>query len=281
MHHATNLKKHLKAAHGDVYKQVQEIDSEIIPNPGKRKANEKPAEDKQPKQSLLTDFVTARSTTVKSIPINMDAQTFERACVSMVTTGGCPFRLMSDPGFRVITDPIKKALNIKMDRLTIKEKVMAVYDEEAASLKNLLKNKLIYLKLDLATRIDRSFLGVNVQFEHEGNMKLFTLQVLDIGSRSTDAATLTEIVREILNKFQIENTNILSITTDNGSNVVKIAELLSTNQEPPSDSDDESIGQVEVNLDQDSDIESDDGTDIEHEIEVLKNVYFKNACHDW
>lgn len=114
---------------------------------------------------------------------------------------------------------------------------------------------MIHLKVDGVTRFHRGFFGTNIQFVENGRIQLRTLGVVELKLSHT-AKYLQQVILDTLKIFEIEITNIYSFTTDNGSNMIKLAELLIMSQQSSlsTDSDvDESV------------IDNNDGDNEEHE----------------
>lgn len=223
------MKKHLLSCHPVVHEKVQAADAEIIPTASKRRAELEPAQNTKRQVSIVEAFGLPK-TMQKTITITMDAKTFERACVKMVTVDGCPFRLMDGAGFRDISNPITAALGMKMDRKSVVQKIMEIHETAVKSTKVLLNQKLIFIKLDIATRMERTFLGINAQFEHNCAVKVVTLKILELNESVLSAELLRDKLESVLAEFQIPAWRVVSITTDNGSNVLKIAHLMKTQQ---------------------------------------------------
>ncbi|CAG7730878.1 unnamed protein product [Allacma fusca] len=119
-----------------------------------------------------------------------------------------------------LTNPIFEALDLTINRRTIK----ALVDEEAQNqkhiLKSILKNKLLSLKLDIASRHYRSFLAINVQYCHKDKLCVSTLAVKELHDRHT-SDNIIQTLSKVLEDFEIRKGQIYSATTDNGSNFVK------------------------------------------------------------
>ena len=86
--------------------------------------------------------------------------------------------------------------------------------------------KLLCLKYDLATRLGRHFIALNVQYCNDQKQVCKTLAVREVKSVAI-GNELSRIILDILNDFDIELSQIYSITTDNGSNVLATSNLIS------------------------------------------------------
>ena len=95
-------------------------------------------------------------------------------------------------------------------------------NQAKAELVTLLKNKLICIKFDCATRLKTNYLGVNVRFpDKDGIGVTKTIAVLDTHAQHT-AASLKRYLLSILQQYEIKPTQILCAVTDNASNMVKL-----------------------------------------------------------
>lgn len=92
-----------------------------------------------------------------------------------------------------------------------------------------LNGKLLSLKIDAATCIDRSFLGITVQYVDGTEVVLNTLAVKEVYNRHT-AVNIKEILKNVLLTYGISINQIYSITTDNGSNMIKLVKLVGNDQ---------------------------------------------------
>ncbi|XP_043464663.1 zinc finger BED domain-containing protein 4-like [Leptopilina heterotoma] len=107
------------------------------------------------------------------------------------------------------------------------------------------KIPLISMKVDIASRHNRSFFGLNIQFVKDGALHLRTLAVRELFSSHT-SENLKIVVNEILSNYNIFNDRIYTFTSDNGRNMVKLGELLQETQ-VEEDSVDEAVNN-EVNF---------------------------------
>ena len=98
------------------------------------------------------------------LKVNLDANSVMNACIELVTVNGRPFGLMDDSGFRKIIGTIENAIgkDFRVSAEIIRSKVPDV----AASVRDKIKmeaaNRFISLKIDCATRSERSVIGINM-----------------------------------------------------------------------------------------------------------------------
>jgi hypothetical protein len=90
------------------------------------------------------------------------------------------------------------------------------------NIKTELKNKLISLKADCCTRLGRSVIGINVQFISDAKIVVRTLAIRRIFVRHTN---LKDLIENVLKEYHLSFLNIITVTTDNGSNFLKAISL--------------------------------------------------------
>lgn len=159
-------------------------------------------------------------------------------CIELVSINGRPLSLIEDSGFRRIIDPIlaglKSDLAISCDSVRRNVKLRAL--EVRNSITKELNGKFLSLKVDAASRLNRSLLGINVQYIKDGTIILRTLAVKDLLVRHT-AENLKLSILETLRDYAIDLKQIVCVTTDNAANMLKTVSLMSSaNQNGSSDS---------------------------------------------
>lgn len=85
------------------------------------------------------------------------------------------------------------------------------------------------LKIDSASRLDRSVLGINVQFIENNKIQIKTLAMTEVKIRHT-SANISQIVIDVLTLYNLNINQVYTITTDNGANMLKAAILLGEDQ---------------------------------------------------
>lgn len=156
-----------------------------------------------------------------------------------------------------------KEINIKSTKLKITELAYNIKQKIISEI----RNKLISLKLDSATCMERRFLGINIQYIMNSKIIVRNLAVIEVYESQT-GDYLKDCLLDVLIEFNILKEQIYSVTTDNGSNMIKITKLLggsyyTENHDKDSDSDDleESSGE-EDNIEQMTDLAAHVATNI-------------------
>lgn len=105
------------------------------------------------------------------------------------------------------------------------------------------KNSMVSVKVDGVSRLDRAFLGFNIQYVKNGELILRTLALQELscnhtGKRKTEygmfliiqfiGLNIKSVILDVLSTFQIHYDQIYIITTDNGSNLLKAIKIISS-----------------------------------------------------
>ena len=135
-------------------------------------------------------------------------------------------RKIFDPLYQGVTKKNKACINGEIARKLVIDRAQ----EYRNYIKNSIKNKLISIQLDCCTRLSRSFLGVNLSFlgtniNDENETYIITLGVIEVTKQHTAVNLKKEIVK-LLKTFGVDLKQILTITTDNGLNVLKSTKLI-------------------------------------------------------
>lgn len=257
------MEKHVKARHKEEWAIYQEQ---------KRKINEIPTSTgalKRKHQSTITDY---HPVIAKTRNVYLSYKQIEDACVALVTRDGRPFSAVEDDGFKMILQPLLTSLDTsdRSKKVMNRRKIRNIVIERAKTLRGKIAEKvsgnLISLKVDCATRHNKSFMGVNIQFRKNQNLSLYTLGILEMDV-SHSARNLKQKISEILEIFDIKFEGLYSITTDNAANFLASVKLINSSlpstNEPNTLSDGEndqeaSISDIPSSTAQNSEIEDDE-----------------------
>lgn len=161
---------------------------------------------------------------VKEIIVHDSLHNFEKKIIDILKTGAS-FRFFEVSGFKDLIRDHCDVLKIKLSRYSITKILEKHY---SASVKNIIKeveNKIINIKLDGVSIHNRYFLGVNIQYYFEKQIKIMNIGLEEIMGPTTSEVLLTHL-RRILSTYNIKLEQIFSIVTDNGANYLKIGRLL-------------------------------------------------------
>jgi len=114
---------------------------------------------------------------VQNLHVKLNADALVEACVELVSVNGRPLSLLEDTGFRKILDPILTAINkgstealrpIAINRKSIIAHIQRRAELLRKEIREEVAGRLVSLKTDTVTRMDRHLLGVNIQFIQDG-----------------------------------------------------------------------------------------------------------------
>lgn len=167
---------------------------------------------------------------VLELRVRVDVEQILNACVDLVTINALPLRLVDFPAFRTILDPYRIALERKGIRMNIdRHKITRIIEHRAVQLKHEItaevKNKLICLMVDIASRFNRSILGINVAFIKDSVVIHRTIGMHALHMAHT-ANHICQIIIQNLKDYGLDLDNVFAITTDNGQNMIKAISLL-------------------------------------------------------
>lgn len=256
--HSANLGRHIQRKHPELH---NEIKNKLIIS----KSNH-----------VINDIVESRDKPLDKytniIRIKMTQKDFIDSCVKLVTVDGRPFSIFDDSGMREIINPIMSALKTPINS----HNIVNFIDNKALNIRDNIKteisNKMISVKVDSAYRLGRSILGINIQYIFEGTIKLRTLDMYETTSSQT-GVYLKNIIIDVLKSYDIELEQVYSITSDNGKNMVKAAELLKSEYEYSNGEDDYEENQTFSQFDFEKDT-------VETLVEMHPNIiHFRCVAH--
>ena len=152
------------------------------------------------------------------VTITISKEDFKKGMNMMILQIGVPFNLFSSERIKILTGDLAKHFGLKVNRDSARSQIMPLAQQKRGELKTNLQGK---LKVDGASRLNRSFLGVNVQFFMDSEITLKNLAAVDNHTRHK-AKEIQESLEGVLKSYGIRKENVLGITTDNGSNMVKM-----------------------------------------------------------
>ena len=159
------------------------------------------------------------------------------ACVRLITIHGRPFSFIDDDAFQDIINAIlsqKGTINSHKLRDAIAEEAIDV----KRKIKEEIKGKLISLKVDGATCLGRSFLGINIQFMKDGKIHIRTLGVVEFSERHS-AEYLKNVITHTCSTYGITTKQIYTVTVDNAANMLKTVKILNEEDDVCDNLDDE------------------------------------------
>lgn len=150
-------------------------------------------------------------------------------CVNLITIHGRPFNFINDVAFQNIIQMIPSTSTHKISSTEVRNAVIMKVKLVREQLNKKLKGRLLSLKIHAATCMDRSFVEINFQYINGPKIFLNTLVVKEVYGRHT-AINIKDLLHNVLLDYGISVTQIYSITTNNGANMIKLVKLIGNDQ---------------------------------------------------
>ncbi|XP_062703027.1 uncharacterized protein LOC115256375 [Aedes albopictus] len=147
--------------------------------------------------------------------IAIDRRLLLESLTKLVCYHNLPLSCVEWEGLKQLMDPIASALDVTLNRGKNKMIIHAIANRVRAALGKEMKNILLSLKVDSASRFHRHILGINVQYVLDGKIVIRTLGMVEIKERQT-AAFLKEKILDVIQSYGMSIEQIFSVTVDNG-----------------------------------------------------------------
>lgn len=158
---------------------------------------------------------------------------FIQHCTELVTVNSEPFALLSKSGFLKLNR--KKLQQLKDAKLNsgltvpkytaVKDHISYLSTEIVNEIKMEVDGKFVSLMVDGATKNRRSILGIYVQFMVDSAIVIRSIGMVHLTARHT-GEYLASVILDRLKLFGIRTSQLIAITTDNGSNMKTMVEHL-------------------------------------------------------
>lgn len=239
--HAKPLIDHLKRKHLEEYNMA--IDEAQEKQAKKRKLEE---------SGHITNFFStvgessssSKTPKLHNVEINVSKEDIQDLAVEAVTVNGLPLSVFEKSGISKMIAPIICKLGISLNRKAVRSLTMKAAQEKMIDLRAEFSQRMVCVKTDLCTRRGRHFIGVNFQAVVNGNLRVITATVKEMTERAT-GREIHAMLLSSLQKLGIEEQQIYTLTTDNGSNVVKAAKIMRENTKQTPEDTEESYGSDE------------------------------------
>lgn len=185
--------------------------------------------------SIDTDLNKMMEIRVKVNPVEI-----WNACIDLVTVNALPLSFVEFPAFKTILQPYiislrRQGVELVITRKNIKQKI----EERAQSIKNIIssevKNKMCSVMIDIASRYNRSILGVSISYFFNRKVRIRTIAMHVLKSAHT-AEQIKDMIIKNLREYNIRLEQVLAVTSDNGKNMLKSIALINEAFEQPTDS---------------------------------------------
>lgn len=164
------------------------------------------------------------------IQVKIDPEKVWDAVVELTCINSLPLCFVEYPAFKAIIDPYDAALKAQGYTLAINNKNLKLRINGMASyiknkIRDQVKNKLVGLMADIASRHNKSLLGISISYMSEGEICVRTI-AMHLLKYSHTAAYIHKIIEQTLSDYGIQLNQVISVTTDNGRNMVKAISYL-------------------------------------------------------
>ncbi len=233
--HLNNARKHLMSRHEDQFLEIL------------RKKCEKASNDSIEKKlnilekTEMTTFITL-STTLANFNDSL----------SQMLTAGLSFKICENQGFKNLLEPYAKQFNITLNR----NYLIKVLEDSVKSLKyyiiSKISNTYFSLKLDGSTQFRKQYIAVNLQFVENNTVSIYNLSTIQLTNKAT-GEYLASIIKQVINDFNLSSSYCMSVTVDNGRNMLSCIKNLNDLLSSEFESDDENNEIGNDNLDENND----------------------------
>lgn len=178
--------------------------------------------------SIHRDIYLDLTSLVKE-PIAITRLKLLQNCTEIVAINGRPFSYLLDSGFQAAIKANLDELRSKNHSLNLTDKNLSVVKEHLQKTANTVRNKIrdevkgrmLSLLVDAVTKNQRSILGVSIQYPLEGELKVRSVGFIELVEPHTGLYFAAVIIKQ-LEIYGIGLKQAFTVTTDNGSNVLKM-----------------------------------------------------------
>lgn len=168
-------------------------------------------------------------------------------CVEMVTINARSFSHLYDSALHSMLKPILdelesagRKLNLTDPHLTeVKDCVRDISQKVCEKIRCEIQNRPLSLMIDIVTKRGRSLLGFSLQYIINGKLKVRSIGMVQMKAAHT-AIYIADLIVSRLNELGVSLHQILTITTDNGANMLKMVkdmqQILESEMQKSSDS---------------------------------------------
>lgn len=164
-----------------------------------------------------------------AVPLSVRQLNLLHNLVEIVSVNGRPFKSILDSGFQsIIRDEVNKlkeggyGLTLSNGNMPeVKNKLHDMATKVRNKIKNEVQGKPISLLCDIVTKNRRSIFGISIQYIVNGKLRVRSIGMVELLESHT-GTHLAAVVVARLKMYEIDLKHILTITTDNGSNILKM-----------------------------------------------------------
>lgn len=166
---------------------------------------------------------------MKKNPIQIRRLILLQNAVQIVTVDGKPFEFLRASGYQAgIENKLEKLKNAgypldlkHRNQPDVKDHLHKMAEKARDKIRECVRSRDVCVLIDIVTKNGRSIVGISVQFSIDGNLKIFSLGLIEL-ERAHTGTYLASVCIECLQKYEISIKKVITITRDNGANVDKM-----------------------------------------------------------
>lgn len=176
------------------------------------------------------DTESNKKETQLDIRVKVNPDKIWNACVDLVCENSFPICFVEYPAFKEIIGPYSEAFKshpdiMAINRENLRFRIVQTFSEMREDIKAEVKGKMVGVMADIASRYNKSVLGISISYFHDDVICVRTIAMKVLKLAHT-ARYIFQMILETLTDYGIEINQVISGTTDNGRNMVKaIADL--------------------------------------------------------
>lgn len=150
-------------------------------------------------------------------------------CVELISVNGRPFTCLNDSAISSMNEGVLSELksagremNLHDPHLfEIKTELKRIAEKVREKIAGEVKDRALSLLVDIVTKFGRSFFGVSIQYIINDTVKVRSIGIIELDESHT-GQYLANLIVDRLKELNIHLKQIITITTDNGANVLKM-----------------------------------------------------------
>ena len=151
----SNLKRHLERYHKKIYDIVDTKDDEKVSS---AKANKGRKKEHLNMPTMKSFFQSSKVT------VSMTAEKFKKSIIEMVVKNSIPISFFSTPPFLAMNGEMASKLHVSLDRTNIRRLVIKHAKQKKDEMRQVLKGRHVFLKMDGCTRQRVNYFAINVRY---------------------------------------------------------------------------------------------------------------------
>lgn len=167
----------------------------------------------------------------ENVTVRINRKEFQNGILELVNINGRPFSITNDSGMLKVISPILaafKSINepVSISREALQKQSLQKCENLTKCISEEMKDKVFSICIDMGSTHDsRSVMAVNAQYYYRKKLVSRCL-TMHVHRKTSSAVRLAIVIWNVLKKFKLDIRKMISITTDNGANVLKCVKVL-------------------------------------------------------